>query len=121
MVIPEYDLSILSDIAKHNKGRSKQELIRRYGKESSESVIFLQSNNLIQIHTANLRPFFPNNSDYQDPLVGNFIATSLGKTELKRWKTKHALTTKEKWKERFIGAIFTLSVWLIQELIKICI
>lgn len=57
------------------------------------------------------------NTKYKDPPIGNIIATRLGKTEVKRWKTELSLTFKERWKERiweFITGVITASIlWLL--------
>lgn len=118
MLIPEFDLSVLSEIASDHFGRSFAALEQRFGKESRESVKFLMENGLVKIHERNIKPFMPSGSDYVDPPVGNIIATDLGKVEIKRWNTKCALSQKERWKERFIGALVTLAIWVLQEIAK---
>lgn len=118
MSVPEFDISVLSEIASDTLGRSFETLEQRFGKESRESVKFLMENGLVKIHERNIKPFMPPHSDYVDPPVGNNIATNLGKVEIKRWNTKCALSQKERWKERFIGALVTLAIWVLQEIAK---
>lgn len=121
MGIPEFDMRVLADITSHNLGYSPLELTDKYGFEISETIDFLLANSLIKVHEKNLKPFMPSNSDYQDPPIGNIISTRSGKIEVKRWQTNHYLTRKERWKERGIGALVTLVIWAIQEIIKHCI
>nr|WP_302665754.1 hypothetical protein [uncultured Agathobaculum sp.] len=117
MLIPEFDLSVLSEIASDHFGRSFGALEQRFGKESRESVKFLMENGLVKIHERNIKPFMPSGSDYVDPPVGNIIATDLGKVEIKRWNTKCALSQKERWKERVFGFISGVLTTVISGLI----
>lgn len=118
MNMPEFDMMVLADIAGCRCGRSREELAAKHGFEILKTLDFLLENQLIKEHKSNLAPFMPPGSDYTDPPIGNLVATDIGLIEVKRWKAKMSLTAKERWKERFTGAGFTLLIWLLQELIK---
>lgn len=122
MEIPRFDMQVLCEISDSNMGLSLQELTEKFGFEVRETLDFLLKNATIKIHERDIKPFMSENSNYQDPPIGNFIATSLGKLEVKRWKTKQLLTTKERWKERIVafisGAILATLPWLLSLLIR---
>lgn len=118
MSIPEFDISVLSEISSDALGRSMTDLEHEFGKEVRSSIKFLIENDLAKIHERDIRPFMPPTTDYRDPPKGNIVATDLGRLEVKRWNTKKLLSKKERWKERFIGALVTLAIWALQEVTK---
>ena len=117
MGIPEFDMRILSDIVDSENGWFREELYQKYGPEISETIDFLTEKDLIKVHEHDLKPFMPPGADYQDPPKGAIVATRAGKIEVRRWKEKNSLSARQKWKERIYGALFTLAIWAIQELI----
>lgn len=115
MNLADFDLEILCTIASSYDGWSKQELIDKFGLEAASVINELLSLGLIKCHEYNLKPFMPPDSDYKDPILGNYIATNNGKLEVKRRSAKSLLTSKERWKERLIGAGITMLIWFIQQ------
>lgn len=117
-MIPEFDMRVLTDIVDSESGWLREELYQKYGAEISETLDLLLEKKMVKIHERDLAPFLiPNGIDYKDPPKGSVIPTKAGKIEVRRWKEQHALSLKQKWKERIYGALFTLAIWVIQELI----
>ena len=113
MNIPDFDMLVLLDIAECRDGWSRQELIDKHGFEISETIDFLLSNSLIEIHERDVKPFLPSGSDYIDPPKGNIIATKTGKIEVKRWKAKQSIIKSVRWKERIFGFVSGVLVTVI--------
>ena len=113
MNIPDFDMLVLLDIAECRDGWSRQELIDKHGFEISETIDFLLSNSLIEIHERDVKPFLPPGSDYIDPPKGNIIATKTGKIEVKRWKAKQSIIKSVRWKERIFGFVSGVLVTVI--------
>ena len=117
MGIPEFDMRVLSAIVDSVDGWFRDELYQKYGPDISETIDLLTENGLVKVHEHDLKPFMPPGTDYMDPPKGAIVATRAGKIEVRRWKEKNSLSARQKWKERIYGALFTLTVWIIQELI----
>lgn len=117
-MIPEFDMRVLSDVVDSENGWFREDLYQKYGSEISETIDLLTKQGLIEVHTHDLKPFLPPDADYKDPPKGAIVATRVGKIEVRRWRTSHVLTNRERWKERIFGAGFTFLVWVLQELIK---
>lgn len=117
MGIPEFDMRVLADVVDSENGWYREELYQKYGSEISETIDLLTGNGLIKIHEHDLKPFLPDGTDYKDPPKGAIVATRAGKIEARRWQEKNSLSARQKWKERIYGALFTLAVWVIQEVI----
>lgn len=117
MGIPEFDMRVLADVVDSENGWYREELYQKYGPEISETIDLLIEKGLVEVHAHDLKPFMPPGSDYRDPPKGAIVATRAGKIEVRRWQEKNSLSARQKWKERIYGALFTLAVWVIQELI----
>lgn len=117
MDVPEFDMQVLQLIASSKYGIPKSDLVSKFGDEVSVTLQFLLDNKLARIHSINLKPFMPPCNGYYDPPIGNVLATDLGKVEIKRKKARDYLTSRQKWKERAIGAGITMLIWALQELI----
>lgn len=117
MDVPEFDMQVLQLIASSKYGVSQSDLTSKFGDEVSATLQFLLDNKLAQVHLLDLKPFMPPCNGYYDPPIGNVLATDLGKVEIKRKKTRDYLTSRQKWKERAIGAGITMLIWALQELI----
>lgn len=116
-MIPEFDMRVLADIVDSENGWYREELYQKYGPEISETIALLIEKNLVTVHEHDLKPFMPPGNGYKDPPKGSIVATQSGKIEIKRWKEKSILNSKQKWKERIYGALFTLLIWVVQEFI----
>lgn len=117
MDVPEFDMQVLQFIASSKYGVPQSDLVSKFGDEVSATLQFLLDNNLARVHFMDLKPFMPPCNGYYDPPKGNVLATDLGKVEVKRKKTRDYLPTRQKWKERAIGAGGTMLIWALQEII----
>ena len=117
MSIPEFDMRVLSEIVDSEDGYFREELYQKYGSEISETIDLLTEMGLIEVHTHNLKPFLPTSSDYKDPPKGAIVATRAGKIEVRRWRTMHVLSNRERWKERIFGFLSGVLVTVVGGLI----
>lgn len=117
MEIAEFDMRILKTVAKIKSGKSKNELVDLFGSEALTAINALLGDQLVQIHERSIKPFMRDTTNYVDPPVGNVLATDLGKLEVKRWKTKRMLTSRERWIERALGFFSGVAVTVLGGLI----
>lgn len=117
MDVPEFDKTVLANIAGCDMGRSREELVNKYGCEISETIDFLLKNELIEEHKQNISPFMPPDSDYKDPPIGNFVVTRSGEIEVKRWRSEQSTAARQRWKERAVSFFLGVLVAVLSGLI----
>lgn len=100
MDIPEFDVRVLTYIAKNDVGYNEKALCAKFGQEAPLAVQHLQQQCLVY------------RNEY-----GLYTAMPDGMLEAKRWNVKQVLAKKERWKERIFGFICGVATTVISGII----